>query len=416
MSSKGFQSFFSFISNNHQLIEDLFRIGMKSDRVLSEQQVFDAINSSNKLSDVNSESLITRLIEYRIIREFEESYYELTPQLNQFLQWLLKERLLFDTGFLQACIDRMSKSQSKIESNLSANPLELQKSKINIGIEIREILEAMDDLRNFTESNRSAIILATRTSDENDTSYSRLERYIRIQRLYDEYVEPAKKMIGDSFVEVCDSVMRTLSDTEKQLFDSEDIINLIRILRMKMIQLRKLVGNAHHDMWNELRTAMKEFRGYLDLYNGSIHAQKEVIQKGRKILSKEIDNHLRMVSIRPRNLFSDIAVNSFILGLNDIKNTPPGVELPEMSESYMPAAPINARKLEAKIREMNDIDDLLKEVLELYPEKSLESCFLAVIEFAEARSEDIELKDEKSTYTRLMSNVKCSKIKVEAIE
>ena len=82
----------------------------------------------------------------------------------------------------------------------------------------------------------------------------------------------------------------------------------------------------------------------------------------------------------------------------------------------MPAAPITARKLEAKIREMNDIDDLLKEVLELYPEKSLESCFLAVIEFAEARSEDIELKDEKSTYTRLMSNVKCSKIKVEAIE
>ena len=39
-----------------------------------------------------------------------------------------------------------------------------------------------------------------------------------------------------------------------------------------------------------------------------------------------------------------------------------------------------------------------------------------VIEFAEARSEDIVLKDEKSTYTRLMSNVKCSKIKVEAIE
>ena len=37
-----------------------------------------------------------------------------------------KRKTPFDTGFLQACIDRMSKSQSKIESNLSSNPLELQ--------------------------------------------------------------------------------------------------------------------------------------------------------------------------------------------------------------------------------------------------------------------------------------------------
>ena len=134
MSGRGIQSFFSFISNHHTLIEDLFRKGMKSERVLSEQDLINAVKSSDKISEENTQSMIAKLVDYRIIQEFDESYYELTLSFNQFLNWLLKERILFDTGFLQASINRMNKSQTEIESNLDCEPHELQKSRITIGI------------------------------------------------------------------------------------------------------------------------------------------------------------------------------------------------------------------------------------------------------------------------------------------
>ena len=193
-SSGGMQSFFSFMAKHHHFIEDMFRLGLKSEWIISESELYNLMRSNDKDPEYNKKFILERLEEFGVLNEFQGDSYEVQPQFSNFLQWLLRERKMYDHGYLVSSIEKMQRSQNSIEENHNPAPDKRQLSKVTIRADLKQIIDAMNDLSLFVSTNRDSIILATKTVSDDDKYESKLTRYLEVRRLYDEYVEPSKLM------------------------------------------------------------------------------------------------------------------------------------------------------------------------------------------------------------------------------
>jgi hypothetical protein len=395
-SSGGMQSFFSFMTKHHHFVEDMFRLGLKSEWIISESELYNIMRSNEKDPEYNKKFILERLVEFGVITEFQGDSYEVQPQFSNFLKWLLKERKMYDHGYLISSIEKMQRSQNSIEDNYNPEPDKRQLSKVTIRADLKQIIDAMNDLSLFVRTNRDSIILATKTVSDDEKYESKLTRYLEVKRLYDEYVEPSKKMIQQPFTDTCDSIIRTLEETEIKFVEDEYIGNLTNIIRIKMISLRQLVSTAHHDMWNDLTIALKELSTFVKLHRGALLGQKIILQKGAKGLNEIIENELRVVSFNPRNLFTDLGLEMYLSNLVDAEYTIPEFEIPDINDN--PDQPIQTNLIENDLIKSDRIEDLLDYIISENPSNSLEQCFIATIEIAEKYKEKISLSNNKSLY------------------
>ena len=392
----GIQSFFSFMAKHHILVEDMFRFGLKTDWIITESDLFNLISSNEDEPDVSKKSIVDKLVNFGVITEFMGDSYEIQPQFRNFLQWLLKERKLYDHGYLISSIDKMQRAQTSVEENHSPPPEKRQRAKITIRYDLKQVIEAMDDLSLFVKTNRDSIILATKSVAEDEKYESKLTRYLEVKRLYDEYVEPSKKMVEEPFASTCDSIIRTLEETELIFIEDDYILSLSNIIKAKMILLRKLIAEAHHDMWNDLTIALKELSNFVELHRGALLGQKIILQKGARGLNELIDEHLQIISFNPRNLFSNLGLESYLSDLADAEYKIPEFDVPDSIEN--PDQPIQVHQLESDLIEQVKIDDLLRFIISENQGKSLEQCFIATIELAEKFKQNIHLTNEKKRY------------------
>jgi len=395
-SSGGMQSFFSFMTKHHHFIEDMFRLGLKSEWIISESELYNLMRSHEKDPEYNKKFIMERLIEFGVLSEFQGDSYEVQPQFSNFLKWLLRERKMYDHGYLVSSIEKMQRSQNSIEDNHNPKPDKRQLSKITIRDDLKQIIDAMNDLSLFVKTNRDSIILATKTVSDDDKYESKLTRYLEVKRLYDEYVEPSKKMVQQPFADTCDSIIRTLEETEIIFVEDEYIANLANIIRTKMISLRQLVATAHHDMWNDLTIALKELSTFVELHRGALLGQKIILQKGAKGLNEIIEKDLRIVSFNPRNLFTDLGLEVYLSNLADAEYTIPEFQIPETNDN--PDQPIQTHLIETDLIASESIDDLLQYIISENSTNSLEQCFIAAIEIAEKHRNKTSLSNNKSLY------------------
>jgi len=395
-SSGGMQSFFSFMTKHHHFIEDMFRLGLKSEWIISESELYNLMRSHEKDPEYNKKFIMERLIEFGVLSEFQGDSYEVQPQFSNFLKWLLRERKMYDHGYLVSSIEKMQRSQNSIEDNHNPKPDKRQLSKITIRDDLKQIIDAMNDLSLFVKTNRDSIILATKTVSDDDKYESKLTRYLEVKRLYDEYVEPSKKMVQQPFADTCDSIIRTLEETEIIFVEDEYIANLANIIRTKMISLRQLVATAHLDMWNDLTIALKELSTFVELHRGALLGQKIILQKGAKGLNEIIEKDLRIVSFNPRNLFTDLGLEVYLSNLADAEYTIPEFQIPETNDN--PDQPIQTHLIETDLIASESIDDLLQYIISENSTNSLEQCFIAAIEIAEKHRNKTSLSNNKSLY------------------
>ena len=52
-SSGGMQSFFSFMAKHHHFIEDMFRLGLKSEWIISESELYNLMRNNDKDPEYN---------------------------------------------------------------------------------------------------------------------------------------------------------------------------------------------------------------------------------------------------------------------------------------------------------------------------------------------------------------------------
>jgi hypothetical protein len=411
-SSGGMQSFFSFMTKHHHFIEDMFRLGLKSEWIISESELYNLMRSHEKDPEYNKKFIMERLIEFGVLSEFQGDSYEVQPQFSNFLKWLLRERKMYDHGYLVSSIEKMQRSQNSIEDNHNPKPDKRQLSKITIRDDLKQIIDAMNDLSLFVKTNRDSIILATKTVSDDDKYESKLTRYLEVKRLYDEYVEPSKKMVQQPFADTCDSIIRTLEETEIIFVEDEYIANLANIIRTKMISLRQLVATAHHDMWNDLTIALKELSTFVELHRGALLGQKIILQKGAKGLNEIIEKDLRIVSFNPRNLFTDLGLEVYLSNLADAEYTIPEFQIPETNDN--PDQPIQTHLIETDLIASESIDDLLQYIISENSTNSLEQCFIAAIEIAEKHRNKTSLSNNKSLYKIEDVSLNFNSIKWEA--
>jgi hypothetical protein len=395
-SGGGIQSFFSFMAKHHHFVEDMFRFGLKTEWIITESDIFNLIPSKIDEPDLNKKSIIDKLVTFGVISEFMGDSYEVQPQFRNFLQWLLKERKLYDHGYLVSSIEKMQRAQNSVEMNHTPSPEKRQHAKIAIRYDLKQVIEAMDDLSLFVKTNRDSIVLATKSVADDEKYESKLARYLEVKRLYDEYVEPSKKMVEEPFANTCDSVIRTLDETELIYIEDEYILNLSNIIKTKMILLRKLIAGAHHDMWNDLTIALKELSTFVELHRGALLGQKLILQKGAKGLNTLIEEHLHIISFNPRNLFTNIGLESYLSDLAAAEYKIPEFNVP--ASIVNPHQPIQIQQLETDLFEQKRIDDLLEYVISENQDKSLEQCFIATIELTEKFRQNILLTDGKKRY------------------
>ena len=148
-SSGGAQSFFSFMAKHHHFIEDMFRLGLKSEWIISESELYNLMRSNDKESEHNKKFILERLEEFGVLTEFQGDSYEVQPQFSNFLQWLLRERKMYDHGYLVSSIEKMQRSQNSIEENHNPAPDKRQLSKVTIRADLKQIIDAMNDLSLF---------------------------------------------------------------------------------------------------------------------------------------------------------------------------------------------------------------------------------------------------------------------------
>ena len=411
-SSGGMQSFFSFMTKHHHFIEDMFRLGLKSEWIISESELYNLMRSHEKDPEYNKKFIMERLVEFGVLSEFQGDSYEVQPQFSNFLKWLLRERKMYDHGYLVSSIEKMQRSQNSIEDNHNPKPDKRQLSKITIRDDLKQIIDAMNDLSLFVKTNRDSIILATKTVSDDDKYESKLTRYLEVKRLYDEYVEPSKKMVQQPFADTCDSIIRTLEETEIIFVEDEYIANLANIIRTKMISLRQLVATAHHDMWNDLTIALKELSTFVELHRGALLGQKIILQKGAKGLNEIIEKDLRIVSFNPRNLFTDLGLEVYLSNLADAEYTIPEFQIPETNDN--PDQPIQTHLIETDLIASESIDDLLQYIISENSTNSLEQCFIAAIEIAEKHRNKTSLSNNKSLYKIEDVSLNFNSIKWEA--
>ena len=187
-----------------------------------------------------------------------------------------------------------------------------------------------------------------------------------------------------------------MEETEIIFVEDEYIANLSNIIRNKMISLRQLVANAHHDMWNDLTIALKELSTFVELHRGALLGQKIILQRGAKGLNEIIEQELRIVSFIPRNLCSDLGLEVYLSNLANAEYTIPEFEIPEIIDN--PNQPIQTQLMEEDLMKSKFIEDLLEYIISKNSSNSLEQCFIAAIEIAERFKQQTHLTDTRSIY------------------
>jgi hypothetical protein len=412
----GIQRFFNFVSTHHEVIERVHYTSMKRDWTISEMQLQAECLEHCEENEIKFNFLLERLVEHRILSELDEGQYEVIKPFYQFLQWLLNERQLFDQGYIQTCVTRMQACQETISNQNMLDTVNLNAVKDNVRLDLKAIIEAMSDLNHFTERNREAIISASRMADEINSPETRRALYIEITRLFEEYVKPVRSMLKDSFVEVCENVARTVEIVQSRLFDDPIILERCKHILARIIGLRIKVREAHSDMWRVLESAMRDINQHKFLHNSCMLAQEMILKKGRKAFGDLIEQHLRICSIRPKGLFTDSALKSWWLGMENAEFISREFDIEFNENITPPKPPIQIETLLPRLRESENIEDLLAWVLDVLPNRSLEECFTVIFKIFDnvTKSEigTIQLTPSSNqSYSRGSRELEFSKIK-----
>jgi len=412
----GIQRFFNFVSTHHEVIERVHYTSMKRDWTISEMQLQAECLEHCEENEIKFNFLLERLVEHRILSELDEGQYEVIKPFYQFLQWLLNERQLFDQGYIQTCVTRMQSCQETISNQNMLDTVNLNAVKDNVRLDLKAIIEAMSDLNHFTERNREAIISASRMADEINSPETRRALYIEITRLFEEYVKPVRSMLKDSFVEVCENVARTVEIVQSRLFDDPIILERCKHILARIIGLRIKVREAHSDMWRVLESAMRDINQHKFLHNSCMLAQEMILKKGRKAFGDLIEQHLRICSIRPKGLFTDSALKSWWLGMENAEFISREFDIEFNENITPPKPPIQIETLLPRLRESENIEDLLAWVLDVLPNRSLEECFTVIFKIFDnvTKSEigTIQLTPSSNqSYSRGSRELEFSKIK-----
>ena len=412
----GIQRFFNFVSTHHEVIERVHYTSMKRDWTISEMQLQAECLEHCEENEIKFNFLLERLVEHRILSELDEGQYEVIKPFYQFLQWLLNERQLFDQGYIQTCVTRMQSCQETISNQNMLDTVNLNAVKDNVRLDLKAIIEAMSDLNHFTERNREAIISASRMADEINSPETRRALYIEITRLFEEYVKPVRSMLKDSFVEVCENVARTVEIVQSRLFDDPIILERCKHILARIIGLRIKVREAHSDMWRVLESAMRDINQHKFLHNSCMLAQEMILKKGRKAFGNLIEQHLRICSIRPKGLFTDSALKSWWLGMENAEFISREFDIEFNENITPPKPPIQIETLLPRLRESENIEDLLAWVLDELPNRSLEECFTVIFKIFDnvTKSEigTIQLTPSSNqSYSRGSRELEFSKIK-----
>lgn len=334
---------------------------------LAETELRQLITRMRKPEHPSSGYIFRQLREMDLVEEVpgQTAYFELTAPWKDMLGHLFREQRLTNVAVIHTYLNELQ----RLDAELSGAVREAEGSRCVILLQ--EIRTLVDRLRRDSHDNRLGIISETLKVKSGEGDIAAVDRYERIIRLWEKFVEPLRDII-DSRKEM-DDRLRSL---EALMKEGESRFRLDGIMEREFATMRSRLIRLLRDAMDDYRESVRELE---PLYNealsnsrylrGATLALNQMIRKGSRSLRLK-----ERMSLPARNsggatgLLSDDHTESYLCQLSNYTPQEPesvGEAAIEVLPTVVPYAEVRAH-LEIEL----PVDDALGWLCKYYPDLS----------------------------------------------
>jgi hypothetical protein len=250
---------------------------------LPEAELRQLIARMRKPEQPASAYIFRQLREMDMVEEMpgQTAYFELTATWEELLGYLFREQRLTNVAVIQTYLNELQKLDRELSRSVQDN------DGSQCVIQLQEIRTLVDRLRRDSHDNRLGIIVESLKFKSGEGDITAIERYERIIRLWEKFVEPMRDII-DSRKEM-DERLRSL---EALMQGGEKVFRLDGIMVREFATMRSRLIRLLRDAMEDYRESVRELE---PLYNeslrnsrylrGATQALDMMSRKGRKSLN-----------------------------------------------------------------------------------------------------------------------------------
>ncbi len=334
---------------------------------LPEAELRQLIARLRKPEQPASAFIFRQLREMDMVEEMpgQTAFFELTAMWEELLGHLFREQRLTNVAVIQTYLNELQKLDSELSDSVRTN------ESSQCIILLQEIRTLVDRLRRDSHDNRLGIIAETLKFKSSEGDIAAVERYERIIRLWERFVEPMRDII-DSRKEMDDRLrsLEALMREGEALFRLDGImVREFSTMRSRLIRLQRNAMEDYQESVRELEPLYNEALSNSRYLRGATQALDRMSRKGKKTLKlKERLSFPAQKSGGAIGLFSDDHIEAYF---SQISNYSP--QAPEsIGDAAIDSLPTVIPYAEIRVHlEMEQpVDDVLGWLCRSYPDLS----------------------------------------------
>jgi hypothetical protein len=358
----------SFLKTLHIHSKLLNEIALKDNHRVKKEEMLQLISSIYGFNQTNSEVLIVQLSETspESMLTFETPFYTLEKRIAELFRWLSKNVRLQSHHSLSGIVAEIKDATERIVDVLDNN---LEHSKFQIQSSIDTIEYRTNELVRISTDNSSHISDILQKFKEGVVE--RDERAYMAQILLSDYLAPMLELIRpEGSIEVTFVGAKTSLERIQSLYAFPTDIReaALRVIRKQRIAREKLQEIHQLSFTNFVPILQSYIRRTSVLLSGATSGIRAISTYGWKAIPslKDLKN---LRAKRPRNILPDSGFKSYTM--RQIQNQSVHQFTPGSSNSFIPELEIDEV---LELLGTSKIEDLLKTILDNFPDYSLTDC------------------------------------------
>ena len=300
----------------------------------------------------------------------QTAYFELTATWKDLLGHLFREQRLTNVAVIQTYLNELQRLDAELAGSVR------EKESSQCVILLQEIRTLVDRLRRDSHDNRLGIIAESLKFKSGENDIAAVERYDRIIRLWEKYVEPLRDII-DSRKEMDDRLrsLEVLMQEGEELYRLDGImVREFSIMRSRLIRLLRDAMEDYRESVRELEPLYNEALSNSRFLRGAAQALNLMSRKGLRVLKlKERLSFPAQKSGGASGLLSDNHTEAYFHQISNYQPRTPdtlGESAIDRLPTVVPYADVQAR-LEMEL----PVDDVLGWLCGNYPDLSTHQIF-----------------------------------------
>ncbi len=358
------EAYFRFAAEQVSLLRDIY---YRPDGV-AESELRQLISRLRKPDHPSSGYIFRQLREMDIVEEMpgQTAFFELTAPWKEMLGHLLREQRLTNVAVIQTYLNELQRLDAELSSAVNEG------DDSQCVILLQEVRSLVERLRRDSRDNRFGIITEALKFKSGEDGIVAMERYDRIIRLWEKYVEPLRDII-DSRKEMDDRLrsMEALMLEGAEQFRTDGIMEReFRAMHSRVLRLLRDAMEDYRECVRELEPLYTEALINSRYLRGATLALDQMSKQG--IRSLKLVQRMSFPALRGSgaiNLLSGEHIEAYLFQLSDYQPVAPE----PIGASAVEVLPTVVQYGDMRIRlERNlPVADTLEWLRKTYPELSM---------------------------------------------